>query len=138
MNLRPLGYESSVAFIAPRARSTCGISLALVHEQTPALGVITLPYLRRRYWAAAGQGAWRDGRPIEASKAASLKDAMVAVGGYTLGRGDEERDQVLRALVPQLAERAQRTRMFGTSAMDLVSAADGGGGRRSHVRQPRL
>ena len=51
---------------------------------------------------------------------------MVAVGGYTLGRGDEERDQVLRALVPQLAERAQRTRMFGTSAMDLVSAADGG------------
>ena len=61
---------------------------------------------------------------------------MVAIGDFTLGRGDEERDLVLRALVPQLAECAQRTRMIGTSAMDPGP----GRGRRvrrvGHARQP--
>ena len=103
----------------------CGISLALVHEQTPVLGVITPPYLRRRYWAAAGRGAGATGNPSRHPRRRRSRRRWWR-SGTTPRAGDEERDLMLRALVPQLAERAQRTRMFGTSAMDLVTAADEG------------
>jgi myo-inositol-1(or 4)-monophosphatase len=57
---------------------------------------------------------------------ASVREAMIAVGDFTLGRGDAERDRVLLTLVLRLAQCAQRTRMIGTSAVDLVLVADGG------------
>jgi myo-inositol-1(or 4)-monophosphatase len=43
-----------------------GVSLALLHETHAVLGVITLPFLDLRYWAADGLGAWRNCQPITA------------------------------------------------------------------------
>ena len=109
-----------------RGMPLCGISLALVHEDAEVLGVIALPYLRHRYWAATGLGAWRDGERIHPASTATLGEAMVAIGGFTLGRGDPDRDIALLTTLRRLAEQAQRTRMIGTSAVDLVMVADGG------------
>jgi fructose-1,6-bisphosphatase/inositol monophosphatase family enzyme len=36
----------------------CAASIALAHEGRPILGAISLPYLRQRYWASEGGGAW--------------------------------------------------------------------------------
>ncbi|WP_019816505.1 histidinol-phosphatase [Saccharomonospora saliphila] len=56
--------------------------LALVENGTPVAGMISAPLLGRRWWAAAGEGAWmRDtegARPISVSRVAALSDATVS------------------------------------------------------------
>lgn len=101
------------------------ISLALVHDNNPVLGVISLPVLGRRYWAATGHGAWCNDRPIQVAPTAHLREAMVAFGDFGTGRNTAERDHLDLAVLRRLAQRAQRTRMLGTSAADLVFVADG-------------
>jgi myo-inositol-1(or 4)-monophosphatase len=101
------------------------ISLALVHHNTAVLGAISLPTLRRRYWAAEGLGAWRDGKPIRAAATRSLREAMVAFGDFGTGRNFSERELVDLAVLARLAQQAQRTRVLGTSAVDLAFVADG-------------
>jgi histidinol-phosphatase len=52
--------------------------LALEREGSVVLGVVSAPALGRRWWAARGAGAFRDGEPIAVSRVASLEDAAVA------------------------------------------------------------
>jgi myo-inositol-1(or 4)-monophosphatase len=101
------------------------ISLALVHQNSAVLGVISLPSLSRRYWAATGLGAWRDGQSIRPAATRSLREAMVAFGDFGTGRNTPEREQLDLAVLTRLAQQAQRTRVLGTSAIDLVFVADG-------------
>ncbi|WP_328373333.1 inositol monophosphatase (plasmid) [Streptomyces sp. NBC_00445] len=108
-----------------RTLPLCGISLALVHRGTPVLGVIYLPFLHRRYWAAKGLGAWRNGGPIRASATRTLRDAMIAIGDYGTGPHALERNRVALSIQAHLAEQAQRVRMFGSAAVDLALIADG-------------
>lgn len=103
----------------------CGISLALVHQGVPVLGVIYLPFLHRRYWAAQDLGAWRDGHPIRASATRTLPEAMIAIGDYGTGHDAPERNRVALSIQAHLAEQAQRVRMFGSAAVDLALVADG-------------
>ena len=103
----------------------CGISLALVADRRPVVGVIDLPFLDTRYTAAAGEGARRDGEPIRASGTSQLRDAMVSVGDYTVGRDAEPKNRVKLALTARLAREALRVRMFGSAALDLAWVADG-------------
>ncbi len=37
------------------------VSIGLLHEGEPVLGVIVIPRLNELFWAVKGQGAWRDG-----------------------------------------------------------------------------
>jgi myo-inositol-1(or 4)-monophosphatase len=43
-----------------------GVSIGLLREGRPVIGVIHLPLLAETYWAAAGEGAFRNGEPIAA------------------------------------------------------------------------
>jgi myo-inositol-1(or 4)-monophosphatase len=108
-----------------RGLPLCGISLALVHQGAPVLGVISLPFLDRRYWAADGLGAWRNGRPIRAASTSELSEAMIAVGDYGTGDGAGERNRTAIAVHARLAPAAQRVRMLGSAAVDLALVADG-------------
>lgn len=54
-----------------------GHSLAVVERGRVTAGVVVLPALERRYSAAKGAGAWRDGTAIAASGRADLDDATV-------------------------------------------------------------
>jgi myo-inositol-1(or 4)-monophosphatase len=102
-----------------------GISLALVHQHQAVLGVIALPFLHQRFWAAPGFGAWRNGQPITAARTATLAEAVVAIGDYGSGPGAPERNQAALALHAYLAPRVQRVRMLGSAAVDLAWVADG-------------
>ncbi|MGH3867778.1 MAG: inositol monophosphatase family protein [Pseudonocardiaceae bacterium] len=102
-----------------------GISLALVHEQHAILGIIALPFLGQRYWAADGVGAWRNGQPITAARTMALSDSIVAIGDYGTGPDAPARNRVALALHAHLAPRAQRVRMLGSAAVDLVWVAGG-------------
>lgn len=108
-----------------RGLPLCGISLALVHHGVPVLGVIHLPLIGRRYWAAQGMGAYRDGRRISAAATSTLPEALIAVGDYGTGPDGPERNRVALAIHAHLAEQAQRVRMLGSAAVDLALVADG-------------
>jgi myo-inositol-1(or 4)-monophosphatase len=45
------------------------VSIGLIEDGEPVLGVIAIPPLGELYWAVKGQGAWRDGERLEARDA---------------------------------------------------------------------
>lgn len=102
-----------------------GVSLGLLHEGRPILGVIDLPFLDARYWAVEHAGAYVGDRRITASRTADLRDAVVAIGDYAVGAGADEKNRLRLALTEHLAGRAQRVRMLGSAAIDLAWVAEG-------------
>ena len=60
----------------------CAVSLGLVDDGRPVLGVIDLPFLGRRYYAAESEGAYADGNRIHTSSTTILLDAIVSIGDF--------------------------------------------------------
>ena len=69
------------------------VSLALVQTICPLLGIIDVPMLGQRYWAARNQGAWLDGERIHVSRRDRLADAMVTLGDYAVGDEADRQEQ---------------------------------------------
>jgi myo-inositol-1(or 4)-monophosphatase len=103
----------------------CAISLGLITESRPVLGVIDLPFLGTRYSAAEGSGAHANGQPISASTTDRIGEAVVAIGDYAVGENSEERNRERFALTQRLATSMQRIRMHGSAAIDLAWLAEG-------------
>jgi myo-inositol-1(or 4)-monophosphatase len=103
----------------------CGVSLALMTDRNAVLGVIDLPFLGSRYTAVRSGGAYRDGELIHVSKTSRLRDAVVSVGDYAVGKDADRRNLPRLAVTTRLAEEALRVRMFGSAAVDLAWLAEG-------------
>lgn len=103
----------------------CAVSLALVRNGRPVLGVIDLPFLRDRYWAAENRGAHHDERQVHIRGVSQLADAVVAIGDYAVGTDAEARNRTRLHLTEALAGRALRVRMLGSAAIDLAWLAEG-------------
>lgn len=103
----------------------CAVSLALVVGGQIVLGVTDLPFLGSRYTAIAGQGAYRDGRRLQASTTDKLADAVIALGDYAVGPDAGRKNRARFAITEALATAAQRIRMFGSAAIDLAWVAEG-------------
>ncbi|TYB36647.1 inositol monophosphatase family protein [Micromonospora sp. AP08] len=115
--------DGTVNFV--RRLPLCGISLGLLHGSHPVLGVIDLPFLSARYWAAEGYGAFANGQPIKVSGTASLSEAVVGIGDFAVGADAAKKNRERLALMARLAETVQRVRMSGSAAVDLVWLAEG-------------
>lgn len=102
----------------------CGVSLGLVYDERPILGVIDLPFLGCRYSALDGGGAYRGDVRIHAS-GDRLADAVVAVGDYAVGDGATAKNTERLRITGLIAAAAQRVRMFGSAAVDLAWVAEG-------------
>jgi len=65
--------------------------IALEERGQPVVGLVSAPALGFRWWSAVGEGAFRNGDPIQVSKVRSINDAMVSYGDHELmaelGRG---------------------------------------------------
>ncbi len=48
------------------------ISIGLIENGQPVLGVIAVPPLAELYWGVKGQGAWLDGKPLQARDSESI------------------------------------------------------------------
>jgi myo-inositol-1(or 4)-monophosphatase len=103
----------------------CAVSLALVGDRRPVLGVIDLPFLGARYWASDGEGAHGPGGQLRVRDIKRLDDAVLAIGDYAVGAGAEDRNRIRLRLTQLLAGRALRVRMFGSAAIDLAWMAEG-------------
>src|SRR6266508_1945070 len=82
--------------------------LALQAHGQLALGVVSAPALKRRWWAARGQGAFADGEPIRASLVADLADSELCHGSITAWEPRGLDEQFLA-----LVRRCRETRGFG-------------------------
>jgi histidinol-phosphatase len=79
--------------------------IALEREGRPVVGVVSAPALGTRWWAARGEGAYADGRPLRVSGVERLADAVVtytsAADFFRSGRGDAFRQLTTAAWAPR-------------------------------------
>jgi myo-inositol-1(or 4)-monophosphatase len=103
----------------------CAVSLGLVTGRRSVLAAIDLPFLDATYTAVAGGGAFAGDERIRCSEVGELSQAVISIGDFAVGAGAEAKNRVRIALLNRLGARAQRIRMLGTAAIDLVWVAQG-------------
>ena len=98
------------------------ISLALVIDHEPQLGVVYDPYHNEEFTAVLGGGAYLNGDPIHVSGAASLSQALVFVGTapYRRAEMDENFRRIQRVYLA-----SHDVRRFGCTALELCYLACG-------------
>jgi myo-inositol-1(or 4)-monophosphatase len=98
------------------------VSLGLVEEGRPVLGVVHAPALGQTFWGAPGQGAWEGDRPVSVSVTPEIKESLLATGfAYDL---DVVRDDNLDNLA-RIARISRGIRRMGAAALDLAYVASG-------------
>lgn len=103
----------------------CAVSLALIEDDLPILGVIQLPFLGGLYTAVKGEGAYRGRQRIAVAKPQAVRESIVSIGDYAVGEEADSRNVPRLALTRLLAGSALRVRMFGSAAIDLAWLAQG-------------
>ncbi|MFL5736257.1 MAG: inositol monophosphatase family protein [Actinomycetota bacterium] len=103
-----------------------GVSVALVEEGRPVVGVVESPFLAETYWAARGSGAWvrrpgADTAPLRISDR-EPRQAVVATG-FPFRR--KERLPRYLAAFERCFERFEDLRRPGAASLDLAWVAAG-------------
>ncbi|SHM45257.1 inositol monophosphatase family protein [Cryptosporangium aurantiacum] len=107
-----------------------GISLALLEEGRPVVGLIRLPMFGEAYQAIDGGPLERNGEAMPTLQPAGLDDVTIALGnvapkGTHGGPTPRYPFRYRMALANAIAHQALRVRMFGSSAVELAWAASG-------------
>lgn len=97
-------------------------SVAVAVEGRPVAGAVVSGASGERWWAAEGEGAFKEGQPIQVSERSTLRDALVGTGFpfkklELLPTYLKQLDGVLRA--------ASGIRRGGSAALDLCYLAQG-------------
>lgn len=102
-----------------RGMDTWTTLIALLEGGEVKLGLVSMPALKKRWWAVRGQGSFADGRPIHVSKVGELSSAQFVWSGI------EEWDAIggLDKVV-ELGRRCWRTRGVG-DAWQYMLVAEG-------------
>jgi myo-inositol-1(or 4)-monophosphatase len=97
------------------------VSLALERNGELLVGAVYDPSLDECFAAAAGRGAWLNGRPIHTSGVTQLSDALAAVGFPP----NVKLDSPDMAVFLDMVGRCQAIRRSGSSALNLCYVAAG-------------
>lgn len=98
------------------------VSIALLYQETPILGVVYNPIHDEMYMAAKGDGATLNGRSISVSKVDSLESSLLATG-FPYDR-KENLDNNYKEFC-QMTDASQGVRRLGSAALDLAYVAAG-------------
>ncbi len=98
-----------------------GISLALVVDGEPLIGVIALPSLKQRYHAVRGNGAWMGTQRLSISQTKTLSDAVAFM---CYGYRNEEQRRGIR-IINTFAPRVQTARRLGAAVIEAAWVATG-------------
>lgn len=105
-----------------KGAKTSAISVGLLKDGEPYIGVVYNPYLKEVFHAQKGQGAWCNDQPIHVS-GFPLENGIVIVGTAPYYR-DELGDRTF-ALMRKFFDRSLDIRRSGSAALDLCSIAAG-------------
>jgi myo-inositol-1(or 4)-monophosphatase len=97
------------------------VSIGLQVAGELAVGVVFDPSRQEMFAAAAGQGAWLNGRRLHTSKATALGDAMLAVGFPPDMRGQE----IALGWWRRFSLKTRSLRRTGSTALNLAYIAAG-------------
>jgi len=112
--------DGTVNFV--RAIPLFAVSIGLVENQIPVLGVVHLPVFGQTFWGAPGSGAFEGERPIAVSATPVLEDAIVATG-FAYERNDLADNNFEN--LERMVLRARGIRRMGAAAIDLAYVASG-------------
>jgi histidinol-phosphatase len=84
--------------------------IALEHAGSLVVGVVSAPALHMRWWAARGEGAFRNGESIHVSSVSTIEDAQV---GYAFDNPARYAGDPIGKGLFELSRRAWRTRGVG-------------------------
>jgi myo-inositol-1(or 4)-monophosphatase len=99
------------------------VSVALVDEEGPAVGVVHAPFLGEVYHGVRGGGAFLNERPLKVSEVASGPSGLYATGfPFKKGKGDPE---LYFRLVAEVVGRSHGVRRAGSAALDCAFVAAG-------------
>lgn len=97
------------------------VSIGLLRNFQPQLGVVNMPDAGWLFWAEAGKGAYVNGERIKVS---SKEDLMKCVVGFDVAYIGTRRDEIERRLLP-LADRVRYPLMLGCASANGVYVARG-------------
>ncbi len=98
------------------------ISLALIDNGSPVMGIIFNPDTDELYTALAGRGAYLNGRAVHVSRSEDLGECLIDVGTNPAIREQAGRNfEVMRAVY----DRCVDIRRMGAASLDFCSVADG-------------
>jgi myo-inositol-1(or 4)-monophosphatase len=98
------------------------VSVALLVDGAPVVGVLEAPALGWTFVAARGRGATRNGEPIRVSSVAALDGALIGTGWPPASHG---RPEPFLAGLAEVLRRTHGARRCGSAALDLALTADG-------------
>jgi myo-inositol-1(or 4)-monophosphatase len=98
-----------------------GISIALLENGIPVLGVIVDVFNNIQFTSLKGSGAWRNGEPIRVSATYEIKDGVLATG---FPSGSSYNNEILLNFITQVQE-FKKIRAIGTASLMLSYVASG-------------
>jgi myo-inositol-1(or 4)-monophosphatase len=103
-----------------RARPRFCVSLALLEDRTPLIGVLVAPAMGETFAARRGAGATLNGTPIRAANTTQMSRAMVECGW-----SHRRPATMFTAMVKRVIEAGVAPRMLGSGALALADVAAG-------------
>ena len=103
-----------------RGSSRWCVSLGLLADGVPALGLLAAPALDENYAALAGHGATLNGRPIRASETTDPRSAMIEIGW-----GPKVTTPAYTAMIERMMALGAAPRTGGSGALALAEVACG-------------
>lgn len=98
------------------------VNIALAREGRVIAGVTHVPLLAETFWAADGEGAWLNDRPIRVSARKAIGEAILAVGIPFATKPFHEQ---FLAEMERLTRRVTGIRRLGAGAIDMAWVACG-------------
>ena len=98
-----------------------GISVGICYKQKPVAGIVSAPALKLRYKAISGNGATKNGRPINVSDKKALKQGVVCTG-FPYDRS--HRAEPLSRALANMLRVAGGVRRLGAASLDFCQLAD--------------
>jgi len=99
------------------------ISVALMKDNEPIIGIIYNPVVDEFFYALKGKGAYLNEEPIQVSKTEKLIDSLLCTG-FPVSKILDKPDQFI-PLFKEFMTKCQGVRRFGSAALDLAYVACG-------------
>jgi len=98
------------------------VSIGLVEDGRPLLGVVHLPAIGQTFWGGPGSGCFEGERPVSVSATPTLQGAVVATG-FAYCRNEVADDNT--ANLQRMILETRGIRRMGAAAIDLAYVASG-------------
>jgi myo-inositol-1(or 4)-monophosphatase len=108
-----LGYAGGLPFY--------GVSIGLVKNNKPYLGVINLPAFGSLYWAEKGKGAYLNGKKIKVAPLTDLSRAIISFDYHFAGG----RKKDIQRILIKIADKVRYPPTFACSVVSLAYVAQG-------------